>query len=74
MSLIVVVSVRQGTMVEQMATMRDWLDSEKYQPNAFRYMPDADGGEFRVEFQSEDEALKFAQVFGGRMMSSLVRS
>jgi hypothetical protein len=68
MTHVVVVPVAAGDLSDRMTTMRIWLDHQKFEPDAFRYTPDADGVVFRVELKSETEAKAFAQAFGGRVI------
>jgi hypothetical protein len=51
-----------------MTTMRTWLDHQKFEPDAYRYTPDAEGVVFRVELKSEIEAKAFTQAFDGRVI------
>jgi hypothetical protein len=48
-----------------MTDMRTWLDHHKFELDAFRYTPDAEGMVFRLELKFESEAKAFAQAFGG---------
>jgi hypothetical protein len=43
------VSVARGDLSDAMTTMRIWLDHQKFEPDAFKYTPDADGVVLRVE-------------------------
>jgi hypothetical protein len=43
------VSVTGGDLSDAMTTIRIWLDHQKFEPDAFKYTPDADGVVLRVE-------------------------
>ena len=55
MQHVVVVSIAQGDLSDRMTLMRIWLDHRKFEPDAFRYTPDAEGVVFRVELKCETE-------------------
>jgi hypothetical protein len=52
-----------------MARVREWLDSERFEPDAFRCTTDAATVMCRLEFKFEGEANAFAAVFGGEVRS-----
>ncbi len=47
--------------------MRTWLDHRKLQTVGFRKVRDANV--FRVDFESEQQAIAFAQAFAGQIMN-----
>jgi hypothetical protein len=53
-------------LTEQMATMREWLDHQRFEPTVFRYTFTSPGIVFRVEFKVEAEAVAFAKAFDGQ--------
>ena len=43
-------------------------DHKKWEPELFRFTPDAERVVFEVEFNTEGEASSFADAFGGRVL------
>ena len=56
---------------ERMSTMREWLDRNRYEPIAFRYLSRTGVTICRVDFTNEAAAGAFAQAFGGCLLSAL---
>jgi hypothetical protein len=52
-----------------MARVREWLDSQRFEPDAFRCTTDEATVTCRLEFKFEDEAKACAAVFGGEVRS-----
>jgi hypothetical protein len=50
-----------------MASIRQWLDEHRFEPNSFRYTKDDAGVTFRIEFKYEAEAAACADSFGGQV-------
>jgi hypothetical protein len=50
-----------------MAGIREWLDAQRFQPDAFRSTTDDATVTFRVEFKSEREARACADASGGQV-------
>ena len=50
-----------------MARIREWLDSQRFEPDTFRCTTDEQGVRCRPEFKSEREAIACAQAFGGEV-------
>ena len=48
-----------------MARIREWLDSQRFEPDAFRCTTDQERLTCRLEFKVESEAIAFAEAFGG---------
>lgn len=67
---LVLVEVAKTDFLDRMATMRIWLDHQKWEPELFRFTPDAEWVVFEVEFKAESEASSFADAFGGRMLGA----
>ena len=65
---LVLVQVAKADFLDRMATMRIWLDHKKWEPELFRFTPDAERVVFEVEFNTEGEASSFADAFGGRVL------
>ena len=56
-----------GDLAAQMTRMREWLDSRRLEPAAFRYDHVDSAVVIRVDFAVEDEAAAFAREFGGTL-------
>ena len=52
-----------------MARIREWLDSQRFEPDAFRCTTDEETVICRLEFKIESEALACAAAFGGDVWS-----
>lgn len=52
-----------------MARVREWLDTEHYEPDAFRCSTDETTVTCRLEFKYESEAIACAQEFDGEVTS-----
>ena len=50
-----------------MARVREWLDSQRFEPDAFRCTTDEAVVTCRLEFKFESEAKACAAVFGGEV-------
>ena len=50
-----------------MARIREWLDKQRFEPDAFRCTTDEQGITFRLEFKVESEAVACAAAFGGEV-------
>jgi hypothetical protein len=50
-----------------MARIREWLDSQHFEPDAFRCTTDEASVTCRLEFKVESEAVACAKVFGGEV-------
>ena len=62
------IRVANGDFTGEMARMRTWLDSHRFEPAVFRY-DHVDGAVvIRVEFSVEQEADSFAREFGGSLL------
>ena len=68
MQYIVEVCVSERGLVEAMAEMRTWLDHKRIEPNGFRHGRHSARMMFQVDFNSEPDAIGFAEAFGGRMV------
>jgi hypothetical protein len=56
-------------MAKGMAVIREWLDAQRFDPDAFRCNTDEEGVTFRLEFKIESEAVACAGAFGGQVSS-----
>ena len=61
--------VDEDTLAEQMATLRCWLDHQRFEPAVFRYSFVSSAILFRVDFASEAEAAAFATAFDGKIVA-----
>ena len=52
-----------------MARIREWLDGQRFEPDAFRCTTDEATVKYRLEFKFEPEAVACAKQFGGEVSS-----
>jgi hypothetical protein len=52
-----------------MARIREWLDSQRFEPDIFRCSTDEATVTCRLEFKIENEAVACAEAFGGEVTS-----
>jgi hypothetical protein len=52
-----------------MARVREWLDSQRFEPDAFRCTTNEDTVTCRLEFKIESEAKACAEAFAGTLLS-----
>ena len=52
-----------------MCRIREWLDSQRFEPDAFRCTTDEATVKYRLEFKFEPEAFACAKQFGGEVSS-----
>ena len=50
-----------------MARIREWLDGQRFEPDAFRCTTDGERVTFRLEFKFENEARACTEAFGGEV-------
>jgi hypothetical protein len=69
--MVYVVKIRRERehLAMAMSGIREWLDTHRFEPNAFRCVTDDEGVIFCLEFKSESEAAACAGVFGGQVSS-----
>jgi hypothetical protein len=67
--MLYVVQIRRerSELSEIMASVREWLDSQHFEPDAFRCSTDEENVTCRLEFKVENEAVACAKVFGGEV-------
>ena len=67
--MLYVVEIRRGReeLSTLMARTREWLDGQRFEPDAFRCTTDDEGITCRLEFKIESEAIAFAKAFGGEV-------
>jgi hypothetical protein len=70
-TVLYVVEIRRErpSMTMTMSNIREWLDGQRFEPDAFRCTTDTDAVTFRLEFKSETEAKACARTFEGRLIS-----
>ena len=69
--MLYVVEIRRGhdELSAIMARIREWLDTQRFEPDAFRCSTDEATVTCRLEFKSESEAIACAREFDGEMRS-----
>ena len=67
--MLYVVEIRRARehFAEAMSSVREWLDAQRFEPDAFRSETDDATVTFRVEFKFELEAKACADAFGGQV-------
>jgi len=50
-----------------MARIREWLDAQRFEPDAFRCATEDERVTCRLEFKVESEAIACAEAFGGEL-------
>lgn len=65
-----VVEIRRdgGDLAKIMSGIREWLDRQRFEPDAFRCETGGESVTFRLEFAKEGEASACAETFGGRLV------
>ena len=69
--MLYVVEIRRGReeLSALMARVREWLDKQRFEPDAFRCTTDETSLTCRLQFKFESEALACAEAFGGEVKS-----
>ena len=69
--MLYVVEIRRGhdELSTIMARIREWLDAQRFEPDAFRCSTDETSVTCRLEFKFESEATACAKAFDGEMRS-----
>ena len=64
------VEISCGTedLVAIMSRMREWLDAQRFEPDAFKHTAEGNSVTIRVQFKAESEAIAFAGTFGGDLV------
>jgi hypothetical protein len=63
------IRLASGEMAVRMSDMRQWLDLNRFEPDAFEYRRmDANGAVYRVDFEVPSEAAAFAEAFAGTVV------
>jgi hypothetical protein len=67
--MLYVVEMRRGhdELSTIMARIREWLDGQRFEPDAFRCTTDDESVTCRLEFKLETEAIACAEEFGGEV-------
>ena len=70
--MLYVVEIRRERerLAKAMSGIREWLDTRRFEPDAFRCNTNEESITFRLEFKSETEAAACADAFGGQVNSS----
>ena len=61
------ISHESAALAESMKKMREWLDRRRIEPAVFRFNTTRRAVVFRIEFAGEDQAVAFAEAFGGHL-------
>jgi hypothetical protein len=69
MSYVVEMGREREQLARLMSEVREWLDRQRVEPDAFRCATDEEGITCRLEFKIESEATGCAEAFGGRVTS-----
>src|SRR4051794_11249316 len=69
--MLYVVEIRRERehLAEAMSGIRQWLDAQRFDPQALRCITAEETLTFRLEFRSEMEAVACAGAFGGQVRS-----
>ena len=64
------VEIRCGAedLVAVMSRMREWLDAQRFEPDAFRHTAEGSSVTIRVQFKAESEAVACARSFRGDLV------
>ena len=67
--MLYVVEIRRGReqLSALMARIREWLDGQRFEPDAFRCTTDDESVTCHLEFKFEPEAIACAEEFGGEV-------
>lgn len=67
--MLYVVEIRRGNheLSTIMARIREWLDGQRFEPDAFRCTTEEATVTCRLEFKFESEAIACAQAFEGEV-------
>lgn len=67
--MLYVVEIRRDRehLAQVMSAIREWLDAQRLEPDAFRCDTDDRAIAFRLEFKVEREALACAEAFDGQV-------
>lgn len=67
--MLYVVEIRRGhhELSTIMARIREWLDAQRFEPDAFRCTTEEATVTCRLEFKFESEAIACAQAFEGEV-------
>ena len=69
MLYVVEIRRRHDELSTIMARIREWLDGQRYEPDAFRCSTDEITVTCRLEFKAESEAVACARAFDGEVRS-----
>jgi hypothetical protein len=68
MSYSVEVGCDAGNLVGVMSKMREWLDTQRFEPDIFRHTVEGTSVAIHLQFKVESEATAFAQAFSGQLL------
>ena len=67
MSYIAEIFVLDGELTPRLKEIPAWLEDHQFEPVLFHYVQRENGMMIQAEFMAKDEAIAFAQQFGGRI-------
>ena len=70
MVYVVEIKREREDLAKAMSGIREWLDRQRFEPNAFQCTTDNETATFRLEFKAESEAVACAAAFGGEVSSA----
>ena len=54
-------------LTSAMSRMREWLDTQRFEPDTFRHTVHGESITITVQFNVESEAIAFARAFDGKL-------
>jgi hypothetical protein len=55
-------------LTSAMSRMREWLDTQRFEPDIFRHTVDGESITITVQFKVESEAIAFSRTFDGKLV------
>jgi hypothetical protein len=59
----------RDNLAKVMSRLREWLDDQRFEPDAFRCTTAEESVTFRLEFNNKSAAMACADTFGGHVIS-----
>ena len=54
--------------VDDLSRMREWLDTQRFEPDTFRHTVNGESITITMQFKVESEAIAFARAFDGKLL------
>jgi hypothetical protein len=67
------VQIADADFADRLRDMRIWLDAKCFQPTTFTYFYLFPGMRVRISFDNDNEAVAFAERFGGIVLDAVDR-